>query len=182
MRAIQNFHQTTRRPRFTDIGYTIVVDPFDLDAYEGRGVGARGAHTFGHNHVSHGIAVMGNFSIIRPSDELIAFLGDLVAYGHRQDWWPRKFSGGHRDTKATECPGNYLYPRIGDINERAARVLAGPAKPVTKRPAPPARTPGLLRAGDAGEAVRQAQVALSWWKPEAVQDTNNDGSFGVGND
>ena len=181
MRNIQHSHQVTRRPRFTDIGYTTVVDPFSLVAFEGRGVGKRGAHTFGHNHVSHGIAVMGNFSIIRPSNELIVFLAELVAFGHQQGWWPRAFSGGHRDTKATECPGNHLYPMIGRINTEAARILDAPPPPKTPpapRPAPPARSPGLLQAGDKGEAVRQAQVALSWWKPEALMATKNDGSFG----
>lgn len=117
MRRIQNFHMDKRG--WSDIAYSFVIDRADLTIYEGRGAGVRGGHTFGRNSRSHGICVMGNFQVLSPTDELVERLAELVAFGHGEGWWPDRFTGGHRDVRATSCPGDNLYDRLDDINELA---------------------------------------------------------------
>lgn len=132
MRQMQADHMTARRGKaaWSDVAYSFVVDAHDLTVFEGRGPGFAGAHTEGRNSISHGICVMGNFEHVEPSDALVVLLAGLVAHGHRAGWWPDQLSGGHRDVKATACPGVRLYHRIVDINARAA-VLLGKEPPVS---------------------------------------------------
>lgn len=121
MQQIQNLHMDERG--WWDIGYSFVVDPEDLTVYEGRGVGKLGGHTYGHNSVSHGIAVMGNFEDLRPASGLEVVLAELVRHGFSEGWWPRGFTGGHLDTKPTLCPGKYLYEALPAINDLAKSVI-----------------------------------------------------------
>lgn len=118
VRQIQTQHMDGER--WTDIAYSFVIDRNTLQIYEGRGVGIRGGHTQGRNTRSHGICVMGNFhGIHTPRPELIARIAELVRHGHEAGWWPATLTGGHRDVRATACPGDALYTRIGEINRRA---------------------------------------------------------------
>lgn len=119
MRAIQAFHMDGRG--WSDIAYSFVVDRISLDVYEGRGAGVAGGHTRGHNRISHAICCMGNFEHLIPQDDLLELLAELVAYGHKQGWWPDQFTGGHRDATGanTACPGRNLYARIPHINQLA---------------------------------------------------------------
>lgn len=102
-----------------DIGYSFLINSTTLHVYEGRGAGIQGGHTEGHNVTSHGIAVLGNFNNINPSIELLLKIAELVKWGHTKGWWPITLTGGHRDTKATDCPGRHLYNQIPYINELA---------------------------------------------------------------
>lgn len=108
---------------WTDISYSYVIDPDSLKIYEGRGAGIRGGHTKNRNSISHAICVMGNFNNDKVTGNLINVIGALVAYGHKQGWWPSRLTGGHRDVVSTECPGDNLYAAIGQINTVAARIL-----------------------------------------------------------
>lgn len=46
--------------------------------------------------------------------------------GKRRGWWKTaRLSGGHRDVKATACPGRYAYAAIPEINRRAAALENG---------------------------------------------------------
>lgn len=135
VRDIQHDHMNVTH-HWSDIAYSNLVDPDSLDVFEGRGVGVRGGHTFGHNSVSHGVCVLGNFEIKMPSDRLIWKLAELVAHGHRLGWWPDQLTGGHRDVRSTACPGKHLYARIPDINDRARQLLEGEPMPPTNEPDP----------------------------------------------
>lgn len=117
MRRLQAFHQDDRN--FRDVGYSLVVDGRSLTIYEGAGIGILGAHTKGHNSIGHGIAVTGNFNNVPVTAELVNLLAELVAHGHQRGWWPKQLTGGHRDVKATSCPGNHLYNAIPTINRIA---------------------------------------------------------------
>jgi hypothetical protein len=119
MRAIQAFHQ---RPvaqggrGWSDIAYSLVVDPDDLTVYEGRGIGIAGGHTKGDNSRSHAICVMGHFDREQPTPSLLRLLADLVRDGRERGWWG-ELTGGHRDAPlaSTSCPGRHLYAAIAEI-------------------------------------------------------------------
>ena len=162
VRRIQNFHMDNRR--WSDIAYSFVVDRFSLEVYEGRGAGIEGGHTFGHNTVSHGICVMGDFEAAAPSTGLIQRLAQLVRFGHGQGWWPSQFTGGHRDVRATSCPGRNLYSRLGEINRLAIDEDVEDEM--------------SLRPGDRGEAIRKFQRALKGWSAQALPVFGVDGDYG----
>ncbi len=156
--------------RWNDIAYSFVIDRDSLEVFEGRGAGVLGGHTSGRNAVSHGICVMGNFENAAVSDGLIDTVAALVRHGHGEGWWPAKLSGGHRDVKATACPGINLYQQIGAINRRALN-------------APPDGNPGgtgggPVARGAAGVAVTRFQNALLAWNADALPEFGADGDYG----
>ena len=161
VRAIQNFHMDTRG--WTDIAYSFLIDRDTFEIYEGRGAGVSGGHTFGHNFISHGICVMGNFETVVPADGLISQIGALVRHGNLEGWWPSILTGGHRDVRPTLCPGENMYVQIDEINRRA--VENGEEEVA-------------LRKGAKGEAVRKFQTGLKGWNPDALPVFGVDGDFG----
>jgi len=126
MRTIQAFHMGPQR-RWSDIAYSLVVDPVELVIYEGRGIGIAGGHTKGHNTISHAICVMGNFETRTASPALLRLLADLIRHGREQQWW-RDLSGGHRQASgaSTACPGRHLQAAIPEIRALAATATAPP--------------------------------------------------------
>ena len=72
IRGMYRYH--TRYLGWSDIGYNFLVDRFGR-IWTGRAGGAsrpvRGAHTLGFNATSAGVAVIGNFELARPSDEVL---------------------------------------------------------------------------------------------------------------
>ena len=127
------------------ISYTFVVFPSGR-IYEGHSIGRVGAHTKGHNSISAGIALAGNNDIHQVTAEQIAAIAWLLQYGIDKSWWREpKLDGGHRDTKATACPGKNGYAAIPAINRAAKNGDVKPAgKPSTSKPVvpkPPAKNP-----------------------------------------
>ena len=163
LRSIQNFHMDIRG--WSDIAYSYIIDRQSLEVFEGRGAGILGGHTFGRNSISHAICVMGNFDLSPVSGELVGRVAELVAHGHQQGWWPSMLTGGHRDVRATSCPGENLYARIDEINRRA--VDPGDEEDNV-----------ALRNGDGGEAVRRFQTALKGWNRRSLPRFGADGDFG----
>lgn len=132
------------------ISYTFVVFPSGR-IYEGHSIGRVGAHTKGHNSISAGIALAGNNDVHQVTAEQIAAIAWLLQYGIDKGWWREpKLDGGHRDTKATACPGKNAYDKIPAINRAASGVDVKPTgkpsspKPPAKpaAPKPPAKNPG----------------------------------------
>lgn len=113
MRQIEDIGQS----RFGGgVSYTFAVMPSGR-VYEGTGAGRRGAHTGGRNSISHAIVLVGNYDRVGMSPAQERAIADLLAYGRVRGWWKQaRLTGGHRDTKATGCPGNAAYARIGHIN------------------------------------------------------------------
>lgn len=129
VKSTQNFHMDVRG--WNDIAYSFLLDP-DGYVFEGRGAGIRGGHTKNHNTVSHGICVMGNYNNSQVDEDLLPRLAELVRYGADQGWWPRGFTGGHRDTRGgdeQDCPGANLYPMLPEINRL---VLEGEDMPTAE--------------------------------------------------
>lgn len=118
VRAYMRTLQHSRPDLGDEVPYSFVVFPGDSSGdgivAEGRGKGWTGAHTVGFNSTRFGVSYAGNASAeaITP--------GVIDAYnwvGARMLDSPgtavRTF--GHRDIKSTECPGNNLYARLGQI-------------------------------------------------------------------
>lgn len=163
VRSIQNFHMDIRG--WSDIAYSYIVDRQTFEVFEGRGAGILGGHTFGRNSISHAICVMGNFEISPVPQALVNRVAELVAHGHGNGWWPAMLTGGHRDVRATSCPGENLYVRIDEINRRA--VDPGDEEDNV-----------TLKNGDRGEAVRRFQTALKGWNSRSLPNFGADGDFG----
>lgn len=141
IRSIYAYHVKSRG--WSDLGYNFLIDKFGR-IWEGRAGGVDrpvvGAHTENFNSNSFAGSAIGNFDVAAPPQEVVGALGALMAWklslhgvsaaatnvqiGRRV--FPSSIMG-HRDTKATACPGKYLYARIPDIRAIAAsaqRTLA----------------------------------------------------------
>jgi hypothetical protein len=147
--GICRYHRNTNG--WNDIGYNFLVDRFGT-LYEGRagGVGAAviGAQAEGFNSYSTGIANIGTFSDVPQSQAALEAMARLIRWKLPLHGYPTtgtavmKSAGGatnryatgasvrvprvlgHRDTNATECPGNALYAQLDDL-----RTLVGGVAP-----------------------------------------------------
>jgi hypothetical protein len=145
VRGIELFH--VQGNGWNDIGYNFLVDRFGT-VYEGRFGGIDrnvvGAHALGFNTGSVGIALLGTYGSTRPSaaaldaiERLIAWRLDLAHVDptsfltYISGGSERYASGipvllnavsGHRDTGFTECPGDALYARLGEIAGAALQL------------------------------------------------------------
>lgn len=81
-----------------------------------------GAHTAGRNSTSLGLVLIGDYTNEILTDDGVADLRWAVQWliaGNRLK--PGVYpTGGHRDLKATACPGNNAYGRIADIQHAPA--------------------------------------------------------------
>jgi N-acetylmuramoyl-L-alanine amidase len=109
---IQRLHMRDRG--YADVGYHYLIGA-DGMVYEGRALGARGAHTGGRNTGAIGVSLFGNFELTEPTVAQLDSLWRLsTALCH--DYWIARL-GGHRDYQpgATVCPGAMLWPRLPDL-------------------------------------------------------------------
>jgi flagellar hook assembly protein FlgD len=138
VRGIDVYH--VKANGWDDIGYNFLVDRYG-QVYEGRYGGMTrnvvGAHALGFNTGSVGIALIGNFMTAKPTPAAVQSLERLIAWrldlahvdpvstltfvsGGSERWRAGtrvklRAVAGHRDTGSTSCPGNYLYPLLGQI-------------------------------------------------------------------
>lgn len=105
------------------ISYTFAVTPSGR-IYQGHSVDRRGAHTIGHNTAGRGIVLVGNYDRDRPTPSQLDAVAWIVAdYYRRGLCRSRRLTGGHRDVKGTDCPGDHAYALLPEINRRAAALL-----------------------------------------------------------
>lgn len=168
VRQLQAFHQGPRR-RWADIGYHFLVAA-DGTVYEGRGKLWPGAHCPGHNVDAYGVAFLGNDD---PDDtdatpqaraaitELWADLSTAAGRGLTR--------AGHRQYRATACPGDELQRWWVDEQGRMAGPTAGRSAP--KFPLPegayfgPHGGPAASRSGYARKSDRDA---LARWQRQVL--------------
>jgi hypothetical protein len=141
IRGMYRYH--THNLGWSDIAYNFLVDRFGR-IWVGRAGGAarpvRGAHTLGFNDTSTGIAMIGNYELVRPSPASVTAIVQLAAWklskyqrnpegrvSVRSTGSDRFRSGqvvrlpvidGHRDTNDTACPGRHLYEVLPAIRSR----------------------------------------------------------------
>lgn len=135
VRAIYSYHTKTRG--WGDIGYNYLIDPLG-NIYEGRygGETAIGAHTLCYNPETMGIAFIGNYEskpisepAFKAASELIAekskkYNVDLMATTNYRGKNVEAIFG-HKDVRATSCPGTMLYHQLSELKQAAFKVSKG---------------------------------------------------------
>jgi peptidoglycan hydrolase-like protein with peptidoglycan-binding domain len=144
--AVRSIEAITEGRFGIGMAYTFLVTPAGL-IFEGHPIDRVGAHTAGHNRYGVGICLVGNYENAKPTAAQKQAVAWLIRYGIERGWWEHpSLNGGHRDTKATACPGRYAYAVIDEINALAAagEISGGPgaSAPV---PAPAPAKPGAKR-------------------------------------
>ncbi|CAK1541637.1 unnamed protein product [Leptosia nina] len=110
MRSMQNTHQLTNG--WADIGYNFAVGS-DGVVYEGRGWNRVGAHAAGFNTNSVGIVLIGDWVSVVPPKQQLKTAKELIEIGvHLGYISPYYKLIGHRQVRATECPGEALFNEI----------------------------------------------------------------------
>jgi hypothetical protein len=169
LRAIFDYHVQVRG--FWDIAYNFMIDSYGR-IWEARAGGIDmpviGAHAGAYNAQSTGVAVLGDFMNVVPSQAAIAALEQLLAWklslhgvpaqGHvtvvvdpASAFYTPFAPGahvslprvaGHRDGDSTDCPGNAFYGRLPSIRPRVAS-LAGTLARLTVSPPVALATAGV---------------------------------------
>lgn len=110
MRGMQNFHIDDHG--WWDIGYHFAVGS-DGAAYEGRGWETLGAHALHFNSVSIGICLIGDWRYEVPPAQQRKTAMALIAAGVELGYIKSDYKLlGHRQVRATECPGDALFNEI----------------------------------------------------------------------
>lgn len=130
VRNIYLFHTQDRG--WSDIGYNyLIAQNGDIyagrDPRNGRQDEVIGAHFCGRNSGTMGVCLLGNLSLVPPTEEAMASLTDLLSWKtFSSEMNPLGINphplndnlpviAGHRDGCATQCPGNLAYPRLREI-------------------------------------------------------------------
>ncbi len=117
------------------ISYTFPITPAGL-IFEGHSVDRLGSHTGGRNSIERAIAFVGNYETDVPTAAQIDAAGWLLAHGYLSGWWKAApLLGGHRDVKATACPGKNAYAAMDEIDRLAKQYVDQLTKP-TQPPTP----------------------------------------------
>lgn len=118
MRSLEQIGQS----RFgTGISYNVLVFPSGR-AYQGVSFNRRGTHTDKRNSTTRSISFVGQYTANEPTQAQLDTARAIIAEG-RGKWWVRNAPvRGHRDIKATNCPGDNVY-------DKRAWLASAPAKP-----------------------------------------------------
>ncbi|MFY0405915.1 N-acetylmuramoyl-L-alanine amidase [Solicola sp. PLA-1-18] len=157
VRAAHLYH--TKTQKWCDIGYNFLVDKYGT-IYEGRRGGitkmVRGAHsgTTNANKYMVGISMMGNYDTAALTAPLKTSVANLIAW--RLSIFGTPATGtmamdgrtinrisGHRDVKATACPGRYGYAWLNDTSANGLRQMVTARMAGGGAVTPPAAAPRL---------------------------------------
>ncbi|OMB82723.1 N-acetylmuramoyl-L-alanine amidase [Mycolicibacterium conceptionense] len=151
VRSIYEYH--TRELGWCDIAYNAMVDKYG-QVFEGRAGGmdkpVEGSHTGGFNIDTWGVAMMGDFDVVPPTEIQVRNTGRLLGWrlglshvdprgtvqltsaGGSFTHFPRGATPTlptiftHRDVGITDCPGNAAYAQMDHIRDIAARFNQPP--------------------------------------------------------
>jgi hypothetical protein len=124
VREIQKAHMDGRSTHYGDIGYHFVIDPYGR-VIEGRDLGYQGAHASGDNNIQNiGICLIGNFEEEEPTTAALDALRRQIETLRRKFGIPKGEVLGHKELRATECPGRHLMEWIEEYRGRGAAPAA----------------------------------------------------------
>ena len=138
IRGYQTYHVKSRG--WCDIGYAFLIDRWG-QIFEGRKGGitkqVRGAHSGvdAVNQDATGISMMGNFDVAEPPAAMkdatvrlaawrMSLFGNDPNGTYTTGGKTYKVLNGHRDVKATACPGQYGYRWLNEAGGMRTRVAA----------------------------------------------------------
>lgn len=140
MRTIEKIGQQRFGAGFS---YNLALMPSGR-VYVGCGVRRIGSHTAGRNTRALGVVLVGDYDRHPLPPAMRAALPDLLRDAHDEGWIDApRFDGGHRDLKATACPGRHAYQALPEINRDALGIEVTPAAVRTDSPTP-ARGPSMV--------------------------------------
>ncbi|MDO4910871.1 MAG: N-acetylmuramoyl-L-alanine amidase [Corynebacterium sp.] len=149
VRGIYTYHAKTLG--WCDIGYHSLVDRFGNiyeGAYGGFDRAVEGAHAGGFNQNTWAISMMGTFTQVAPSNDMLSAVGNLAGWkafisgfdplgstvhyseGSSYTPYPRGTAVtlrnifAHRDVDNTECPGDAAYAQMDNIRGIASQRYA----------------------------------------------------------
>lgn len=110
VRYLQTYHMESLG--YNDIGYNFLVGG-DGAVYIGRGWNIQGEHATGYNERSVGIAFIGTFNKIDPTNQQLCAAQNLIAEGVRLNKLNNNYKlFGYRQLIPSENPGQALYGMI----------------------------------------------------------------------
>lgn len=163
MRAVE----TIGLQRFGHISYSYCFHPSGV-VLVGAGLQV-GAHTAGRNSTSFGLCLIGNYEeravTLEQKMAVRAVIAILIEQGHlRPGIYP---SGGHRDLKATACPGDRAYAVLNELREPWAPEMTGEEDEDMERPVDALQDPqGGIWVLSANGAVRNYRGARHLGEPK----------------
>ncbi|MCM1990760.1 peptidoglycan recognition family protein [Oceanirhabdus seepicola] len=135
---IQKYHMSKKydnqgnliKNKWADIGYHYLIS-MDGQIFQGRDINFQGAHAYGLNDKSIGIALLGNFSHKELYPSQMRSLVHLLALLKQKYSTPSTNIIGHRDVinlnpdgTITECPGIALYSQLSMIRSSVENLLS----------------------------------------------------------
>ena len=118
LRRIEHHHQINLG--WAAIGYHLLIGGSGT-IYEGRPLRWQGAHCGGDNNRNNiGISMIGEFDAELPSFAQLRSLSRVLAHYRATYRLSARAVFGHRDWKATACPGDALYAWLDDYRARTA--------------------------------------------------------------
>jgi hypothetical protein len=172
-RGIQNHHMDTNGWSDTGQHFTVTRDGYMLEgrhrSLEGLNAGTKmvsAAHCPGQNDKAIGIENEGDYMSATPPAALWESLVDLSVQICSRYGIAASSISGHRDFVSTNCPGDVLYAKLGQLRTAVARELAASGL----------RSWPTQQSGSSGDRVRAVQYLLR----QAGSTTGVDGAFGSG--
>ncbi|MCE7004463.1 N-acetylmuramoyl-L-alanine amidase [Kibdelosporangium philippinense] len=118
--AVRALEEIGERSFGKGIAYTWLITPAGL-IFEGHSHDRLGTHTGGRNSKSRAICFVGDYDNQKPTTAQIQAAAWLLQEAKSHGWIKNaRLDGGHRDVKATTCPGDHAYEAIESINTLAA--------------------------------------------------------------
>ena len=159
LRAYQRHHVETRK--WSDIAYSFAVGVESGRVYELRGWDSRGGATRGHNKDSYAICLIGDTTQQQISQAAIDAIRGLIAHGISSNKITPGFQiRGHRDVKATSCPGESAYAVLSQMYPGKGGSPDKPAVIPVLKPPPYVKALRLRRPRMRGYAVKWVQAVV----------------------
>lgn len=135
VKGTQWYHMVGRgqegKDNFSDIGYHFLIAG-DGRVIEGRQAEYVGAHVLGDNDGNIGVAMMGDYNKLKPTDAQVESLTRLVTYlaiKYKKNGTDKGFLEGHQHYNETDCPGKNMMAILGALRQKIdaekAQIMAG---------------------------------------------------------